>query len=157
MAAFVYEYKVSGLVKAPAQKVGELMETLADSDAGLTPQALVDASRDVDALLHNDFEWDNDVAGERYRQIQAQTIIRNIRIVVQKGEDDEMRERGFVVTPGRKSAYVTLNEATTKAEYREFLLKQARRDAEQFLAKYRRLEELADVTRAMETFLNPGA
>ena len=39
MAAFAYEYRVKGLVKAPAQAGGELFEKLENSDTGLTPSS----------------------------------------------------------------------------------------------------------------------
>lgn len=42
----------------------------------LTPQLVVDEARPKDAPLHDRFEWDNKVAGEAYRRVQAQQLIR---------------------------------------------------------------------------------
>lgn len=47
---------------------------------GLTAEVVVDESRPEDAPLHPTFEWDDNVAGEKYRLMQASTIIRAIRI-----------------------------------------------------------------------------
>lgn len=157
MAAFTYEYRVPGLFKAPAEVAGAICQQLTDSATGLSPATLLDASRDSTAPLHDEFEWRDDVAAEKYRLGQAQKIIQNLRIVVTRQDGTEEKERSFVITPGGKSAYVTLNAAFTNEEWRSNLLKQAREDAEVFLAKYRRLEELADVATAMHDFMRRTA
>ena len=157
MAAFHYEYRVKRLYKAPAQAVGELCEALQESDKGLTPATLLDASRAEGSLLHDDFEWVDSVAAEKYRLSQAQDIIQNV-IIVQESSDEEEREeadkpspvRGFVNIPGGKTAYVTLQNAMSNSEWRNHLLRQAKGDMEAFIGKYRRLEELASVIQAMD-------
>ena len=47
---------------------------------GVTAKRLVEASRPVDAPLHNKFIWDNSVAAERYRESQALQLIASVRI-----------------------------------------------------------------------------
>lgn len=147
-----YSYKVKGLVNAPAQQVGELLEDLQNSPNGLTPAAVVNASREEGTLLHDEFEWDDAIAGEKYRLQQASNIIRNV-VVIRESTDQEEREqnrdRAFVVTPGGKSAYVTLSAALSNDVWHEHLLKDAHRDMESFIAKYRRLEELSDIVQTM--------
>lgn len=153
MAAFSYEYKVNGLVKVPAQAVGELFERLQNTEEGLTPSSVLNASRSEDSLLHSSFEWDDAIAGEKYRLNQARHIIQNI-VVVERTTDQEERtkvaDRAYVVTSGYKSAYVALDCALSNAEWRNHLLNQARTDMEIFEAKYRRLSELADVIKVMD-------
>ena len=41
----------------------------------ITPQNVVDLARNEDSKLHNDFEWDNEIAGEKYRLSQAREMI----------------------------------------------------------------------------------
>lgn len=48
----------------------------------LTPAVVVDESRPEDAPLHGDFVWDNDEAGELYRQVQAAHIIRSVHVKI---------------------------------------------------------------------------
>lgn len=51
-------------------------------DAGqLTPALVVDAARDPKSVLHSLFEWDNTVAGERYREYQARTLISKVHYI----------------------------------------------------------------------------
>lgn len=153
MAAYSYEYKVPGLVKAPAQAVGELFERLEQTEEGLTPATVLEASRDENALLHGEFEWQDDVAAEKYRLDQARFIIRNLTVIT-KTTDQEERENGkdraFVVTPDRNSRYVAITHAMSNEKWKAFLLEQAKRDMEDFTRKYRRLSELALVISAID-------
>lgn len=147
MAAF--EYRVPGLFKTPADIAGAECERLQNSEQGLSPATLLDASRDASAPLHNEFEWRDDVAAEKYRLGQAQRIIQNLRIVVTRSDGTHEQERSFVVTPGGKSRYVTLAAAMKNETWKKHLLEQAREDMVCFMSKYRRLEELANVNAAM--------
>lgn len=149
MAAFTYEYRVRGLQKAPAQVAGEIMEQLEQSEAGLSPASLLDASRDENAPLHNEFEWDDAKAAEEYRLNQAGQIIRNVyRVTVETQEQAPVR--AFVPTGERQNAYVSIATALTNEQWRKNLLEQAKRDMQAFSAKYRNLDELSEVLNAMK-------
>lgn len=157
MAAYSYEYKMPGLIKAPAEVAGEICQRLSESEAGLTPATLLDASRDADSPLHNEFEWRDNVAAEKYRLQQAQKIILNLRIKVERQDGTVESERGFVITPGGKSAYVTLSAALSNEKWRQNLLAQAKEEMMIFMSKYRRLEELAEVNTAIQDYLDQKA
>lgn len=153
MAAYSYEFKLPGMVKASAQEVGELFEQLEASPEGLTPVTVLNASRDEHSLLHNEFEWNDTVAAEKYRYSQARAIIQNLTIVTKTtdiDERDKQADRAFVITPGYKGAYVSLENALNNGKWREHLLKTALQDMEVFTAKYKRLSELAAVIKAMD-------
>lgn len=155
MAAYQYAYKMPGFYDAPAQQVGEMLDELSRSASGLTPQSLIEANRAEGTLLHDVFEWRDDIAAEKYRQEQARAIIRNIVIVEQTTDEEERAPvRGYVSAPGGESRYVTMQSALTEEKYRAKLLEDAKRNVKFFTAKYRRLEELASVTDAMERFLH---
>ena len=156
MAAFEckYSYKVPGLHKVPAEVTGRVFEELENSEDGLSPKTLVEASRDVNAPLHNEFEWRDDVAAEKYRLTQAQSIIQNLRIVTLQADGSEAQDRAFVVVPGGESKYVALQSALSREDWKDHLLEEARRDCKRFLGKYRRLKALAGINDAMEAFLH---
>ena len=61
MSAFTYKFKSASMIKADAQKTGELFEKLQNT-VGLTARNVVDVSRAEDSLLHNEFEWRDDIA-----------------------------------------------------------------------------------------------
>lgn len=156
MAAFEckYSYRVPGLQKAPAEVTGKVFEELANSEKGLSPRTLVDASRDVNAPLHNEFEWRDDVAAEKYRLTQAQGIITNLRIVTVQADGSQALDRAFVVKPGGESQYVFIQNALSREDWRDHLLEEARRECKAFLGKYRRIKALAGIVDSMEQFLH---
>ena len=80
---------------------------------------------------------------------------RHIRIIQSDDaqERQEYRERAFVSAPGQKGAYVSMDTALHREEYRRHLLEQAKLEAKCFIAKYRRIAELAGVIAEMENFL----
>lgn len=146
-----YEYKIAGLYKAPAQVAGEVCAELERSDGGLCAKTLVDASRAENAPLHGEFEWDDAVAGELYREKQAQTLIRNIVVVSQTQKTVEpVRAFVRVSTARSRSEYLSVDVVVNDDALRQQLLLAARRDMEAFCRKYKTLNELAAVIREME-------
>lgn len=117
----------------------------------LTAQALVNVSRDEDAPLHDEFEWNDDVAAEQYRLTQARGVIRHLVVV---RPESKTPERVFVNVHIEQPEYTTLRKALSIKSEREIVLERARRDATIFMEKYKSLEELAGVLDAMEEFMN---
>ena len=150
--AFSYRYKFNGLHKVSADIAGQVCQELNESEGGLTPQKLVDVSRDVNHPLHAEFEWDDSIAAEAYRITQAKQLIRDITIV--HDEEEKKADRGFVITPGGNHVYVPLHDALSNEEWKNNLLLSAKRDMITFIAKYRRLQELTNVIEPMETLLD---
>ena len=159
MAAYSYSYgSLSKLFKNPADVAGPICQQLRESEQGLTPRSLVDASRDKNAPLHNEFEWDNTVAAEKYREQQAANIIRHLIIV--RTDIQEVRkshDRAFVSTGENNTVYVPLNEALSNEVWKKNLLLAARRDMKIFATKYRRLTELSGIIDAIDGFLGEEA
>ena len=70
-------------IKTNPQIVGEYCYKLEQDNGGkLTPKKLVEAARDVNSPLHDEFEWDDTIAAERYREQQAMYIIRSIEVTL---------------------------------------------------------------------------
>lgn len=150
-SAFSYRYKFDGMHKVSAEIAGKICQELSETDGGLTPQKLVDISRDANHPLHKEFEWDDAVAAEAYRITQAKQLIRDIMIIK---DEDTKKDRGFVITPGGNHVYVPLNDALNNEEWKNNLLNAAKRDMIAFIAKYRRLRELSDVIEPMTSLLD---
>lgn len=65
----------------------EVLKMIAKRDGGLLrPKAVVDEARDAASPLHPAFEWNDAIAGEKYRLEQAQRLIRSFKIVQNDGE-----------------------------------------------------------------------
>lgn len=159
MAAYTYSYgAVAGLFKNSANVAGPVCQKLRESEQGLTPQSLVDASRDINAPLHNEFEWDDSVAAENYRKEQAKNIIRHLIIVrTDIQEVRKAKDRAFVSTGENNNAYVKLDEALSNEVWKKNLLAAAKKDMKIFVAKYRRLAELSGIISAIDGFLSEEA
>lgn len=70
-------------IKTNPQIVGEFCYELEKKKGGkITPKELVDAARDVNSPLHNEFEWNDSVAAEKYRRTQARYIINSIEVKI---------------------------------------------------------------------------
>ena len=84
----IFEFRGFSPKGFSAQAVGTELSRIYQTHGGLTPAAVVDEAREPTALLHNAFEWDNDVAAEGYRQSQARAVIRSVVLVSEpeKGE-----------------------------------------------------------------------
>lgn len=148
----LYKWKSGSRLKASAQDAGEVCAAL-EAKGNLTPQALVDASRPNDAPLHAAFEWDDEVAAEKYRESQASYIIRSLEVVI---EGTNKRTRGFVsltITDGERE-YHEINRVLSIRSERELLLEEAKRELASFKTKYAVLKELADVFAAIERVSN---
>lgn len=75
-----YSWKSIGF-SANAQKVGEELENIID----VTNRNVLDyAKNNVNSELHKCFEWDDTIASEKYRLIQATKIISSISFVIQE-------------------------------------------------------------------------
>ncbi len=115
----------------------------------LTPQLVVDEARDEQHPLHHRFEWDNHLAGEAYRRIQAAELIRSVRIVYATNETGEPRSvRAFSSlhdSADTRTGYMPTEQLVENDVTRRILLKQLERDISALTTKYGHLEEFADI------------
>ncbi|MFI4881785.1 MAG: hypothetical protein ACIAQU_04290 [Phycisphaerales bacterium JB064] len=119
-------------------------------DGVLRPAAVVEYARDhPESPLHSRFDWNKDVAAERWLLHQAQELIRVAVTYIGDGPKtvrafvslDQDREKGGGY---RSTAEVAANDAL-----REAMLSQAKRDAESFVRKYKGLEEYAEAVASL--------
>ena len=146
-----YKWKVNGICKVDADEVGKLCEGL-EKGTGLTAKNLVDASREEGSLLHDEFEWDDAVAGEKYREEQARKIIINLAVTVEDREDGGA-ERAYVSIDRGSKSYESITTVLADTEKTTVLLDLALRDLQAFKRKYARLKELAGVFRAIDKLI----
>ena len=144
-----YTYKTSAAV------AGEVCEEL-DRTVGLTPENLVDASRPEEAPLHNEFEWNDSLAAEEYRRVQARLLISNLSIVVEEHKQEPVRaffslQNGFRKNSGIYESAIAIMNDDLK---REKLLENAKKELEAFKKKYQLLSELAEIFEAINLVVN---
>jgi hypothetical protein len=76
---------------------------LCERDGHVTKQTLLDAVRDKRHPLHNDFEWNNSIAGEKHRLDQALRMIESSRYLdlLEQARATKSRMVNATLTPVR--------------------------------------------------------
>ncbi|MGW5518473.1 hypothetical protein [Nocardia africana] len=123
----------------------------------LRPEDVVDAARDESHPLHHRFEWDDSVAGEAYRRIQASDLIRSVKVTYKETPEGEQRQvRGWSALPAPDNAtgYRPTEEVLQDPFASKLLLRQCERDLKALQRKYGHLKEFAEL---VESTLRPDA
>lgn len=135
------KWKVKGLYKADPQAVYNELQTLDE----ITPDAVVELARNENSVLHNEIDWDDEVAAEKWRKQQARLIICNLVIEVQEREDEEPTTLRLFHKPDENKTYQELQVFVKDEDEYQKLLNQAKRDLESFKTKYHILKELHSI------------
>jgi hypothetical protein len=135
-------WKVAGIFKADASRVAEEITNLGKE---CTTKDIVNVARNSSSELHKCFEWDDTVAGEKYREIQAQQILRSLVISKQVENKDPVTYRLFVNTGDRDGKYKPVEVVVKQKDEYEKLLETAKRELQAFKDKYSILVELNDL------------
>ncbi len=129
--------------------VGEAIESISKRHNGaVTPEVVVEASKPKTAPLHNYFEWDDSIAGQRYRLDQARYLIRAV-VQPMKIDGQEIRTRAFVRVPSPENGvrretgdYRPIRAVLSNKESRATLLRQALSEHKAWGERYAMLTEL---------------
>jgi hypothetical protein len=116
----------------------------------LTPEAVVEEARPADSDLHSRFEWDDSIAGPKYRLQQARELIRSVRVtyaVDNEGREKTVRAFSSIRTPDAPSgrAYRPTDQIVLDPLQRMILLRQCEREWLQFKARYEHLAEFSEI------------
>lgn len=130
-----------------ANVVGGVMEMLEERDGSATKESLLEASRPEDSETHSLFEWNNDVAAEKYRLDQSQKIINDLRVVYTTPKKQEVSVTAFVnVNSGKKKAsYENIADALADEGKKEIILNRLRGELDAFIIRNSHIDELADL------------
>lgn len=142
----IYQWKLPGVVPVDAQTAGEELDRICRERGTLNPSYIVDESRPEEAPLHPCFEWDDTVAAEKYREVQASSIVRNITVTHEEPSGPQ-NIRAFVHVQG---AYQPIARVLIDPVKTEELFRTAERELKAFRDKYQTLERLKPVFDAIE-------
>lgn len=135
-----YKWKDGSQHKVSAQIAGEVCAEL-EERGELNTQNLVDVSRPEDAPLHDEFEWNDDVAAELYRKTQAGNIIRHLSI----NTETKAPVRAFFNLEVRSNQFESIQTIIKEEDKYAKLLKQALNELEAFQRKYQMLSDLQEI------------
>jgi len=103
------------------------------------------AKRHPKSSLYAHLEWDNEVAGEKYRHWQIRSLI-SVHIVDAEGS----RQLVHLSIDSRSGGYRPINDVLGQKELREIMLEDALGELERMQRKYARLQELDGVWAARD-------
>ena len=122
------------------------LETIREENGGLTDDAIVEAAKPENHVLHDWFEWCDSQAASEYRRHQARCLIRSLVVVYEQSPDITIRayqvERKAPVTAPERTVYSTTEEVLKNPESHARLISDAIRAAIQFRTRFQHLQEL---------------
>ena len=131
------KWRLNGVFNADANKCYAEMCSLNE----ITPKTVLEYAKGINTELHKCFEWDNDVAAEKYRTIQAGNVIRMLYIEPKNEDTPPVR----VLSRTSDTIYQPTRTFLTNTTEYEDLLKRALSELESFRKKYETLSELESV------------
>ena len=138
-----YSWSIKGIFDdMDATKVGEELELLGDN---ILPGRVVEVAKNENSEMHNYFEWDDTIAGEKYRIIQAGRIVQNLKVTIVKSEIAEpIHVRAFVNTK-RNTGYKNIEAVISNVDEYALLLSKAYKELTTIKEKYQQLEEIQEL------------
>lgn len=145
----VYEWKYNMPIKA--QVVGEQFEELEKQQGNLTPKIVLESARSETSVLHPCFEWNDDVAAEKYRETQAGLLIRNLTVkMIEPDVKQAEAVRAYVnIKQSDNSEFISMRNVLKDEELTRKMLEQAKNELNAFSKKYSALQELSKVFEAI--------
>ena len=131
--------------KGDATKCYQECQTLSE----VTPENVLNLARDESTELHKCFEFDDAVAGEKYRLIQARDIIRHFVIKHTDEKGKEQNIRTFQITTETNHYELTKIIMRNPDEYAA-LLSRAKEELRNIKRRYKTLSELEEVFEAID-------
>lgn len=135
--------------------MADLREILTDiyhRRGSLTPRDVVEESTPADSPLHHRFEWNDGVAGDKYRLTQASALIRSAKVRFIEPDSREAKEvRAFVsvreaVEPER-CGYQPTEEVLADPLASAILLRELERAISDLKRRYGHLKDFREVLR----------
>jgi hypothetical protein len=126
------------------------LQAIYDERGELTPALVVDVARDNRHPLHTRFEWNNTIAAEKYRRVQAHDLIRSVRVnYTSPKTGNPISIRAFHAVKKddgtRKYAYEPAAVVIQDPMIMRLLRAEMRRDWEALKRRYENFEEFWDL------------
>ena len=164
MAAFEskkYSYRSGYSYKVPAHVVGKALESIEEKEGKVTTASFLEYSRPETADTHSMFEWNDKIAGEKYRLRQAASIIGQLEVQIQYIDTPQETAEiqitpvpAFVNVAGKSTrasaTFVNVITAHEDSALWKQVMQNALGELNTFKRKYARYKEFAKVISAIE-------
>lgn len=124
----------------------EQLLTIRAEYGALTPRLVMDEARDDNHPLHSRFEWDDAIAGERYRLNQAHELIQVVRLTFTNHKGVERSVRAFHAVQGENgSTYEPAELIASDPVLTQILLMDMRREWKSMQGRYGHFAEFVEM------------
>ena len=153
---YKYEWHEGVRLKVDADVVGKEFEKIEKKDGTITKESVVETAKSEKNPMHELFEWDDEIAGEKYRIHQAGYLIRMLVKVAANEPGEEVKKpiRAFVsVKPTsytKKGEFIDTFKALSQEDTRKVVLQNALKELIAFKTKYETFSELSEVMSAID-------
>ena len=144
-----YQWKTDSHIKANADLAGVQCEQL-ERTIGLTPENLVNANRAENTPLHNEFEWNNDIAADKYRLHQARHIIACLCTKITSSDGTEQKQVRAFLKCDTNEPYYSVDVIVRNEDKYNAMLERALNELKAFQTKYYTLTELTPLFKAIQ-------
>ena len=145
----LYEWRPGWTWKCDPEKAAKQFKKL-EKDKQLSPYSVVKSAEKKSSPLHNDFEWNDNVAGHKWRLHTARNMIHCLLVRDDeqiKNEEAIPKYVNLVIERNEEKvrSYLDIKDVLNDPEERRLLLYQWRREADSWERRYGMLEELIPV------------
>lgn len=120
---------------------------------GLTPKNLVDESRPAKAALHKEFEWNDAIAAERWREEEAGNIIRVIHVEYESGPEESQRAYVIERREEQEQSYEPVHEVLQRQSGRDKLILDLLRDLQSFRRRFTLVSDLSHAVPVLDSLI----
>lgn len=122
------------------------LQRIEKKEGFITPSAVVQEAQDERSLLHPLFEWNDGIAGEKFRLFQARLLINSFRVEIK--ENSSLPQFVNVrVNPADDAsrAYINITKALSDEDMKRQVIQTASRELKYWTKKYENVTELVEL------------
>lgn len=130
----IYKWKTGSRIKADPELAAQVLDQLANENR-LNAENVVEISKPEGTVLHDDFEWRDDIAAHEYRKHQARNIMNSLVIVEEEAPEIPPIRYCFQIEEN-SSNYTPINVIIQSADCMDALKRKALAELSAFRMKY---------------------
>lgn len=130
--------------KADANKVGQELEKIESRKKINIDNIINFAKTNTNSELHKCFEWDDSIAGEKYRRNQCSQILASISIVVDKEQKETLPKYVNIKIGNQKTSYKNIISVLNNNNDYETLVNKYEKELYICNEKYKKIINLKD-------------
>lgn len=146
----VYRWRENTRFNVSAEVVGQRIDAIRNQKGGTIDAAdIVEDARTGDSPLHPMFEWNDTEAANKYRLVQARTIICHIMTVPEENPAVGP-QRAFVNVVEDRRTFTSMERAMSSPDLRKQVVRAAMNEAKAWRMRYAAYKELASIHAAID-------